>query len=426
MDDDDDAFSFCDIQPPKCKVLNLRLVPRLLRLPRELRDLIYQYALIEPPRWQKLHKASCVWNPDPEGLKYPLPHSILMRHAYTHDELKRGKKPPCTCGKRSALNLRRACRQIYAETTPVFYERNVFSFADAKDLSQWIRRLTPHKRSLVRHLHALRDPTRGLGPYRDVELLPGLRTLDIDTHFLAKDFGGRRADARCANLAQLTQLRRVRVIRPAFHPFELAPGVCYARIPVWEVRHAVLSAADWWREEYDRQGRVDSDHSSLLTAATEGFLEEHAIPASAAPSEWAAGPLRVPMFDREDFGEILCFNVPLAQSVVEGLRRKERKAVLKAEAEERKGIHDTRLAEIEAKARVVRLGKLAELAEKKEQQRQEEVARLQPHKKWHVEVRSRRAGIARGKGRAEKLHLEDEMEWARGDWEACGQDADEY
>lgn len=24
VDDDDDAFSFCDIQPPKCKVLNLR------------------------------------------------------------------------------------------------------------------------------------------------------------------------------------------------------------------------------------------------------------------------------------------------------------------------------------------------------------------------------------------------------------------
>ncbi|EKG11471.1 ribosomal protein L32 [Macrophomina phaseolina MS6] len=431
-EESDDAFSFCEVPAPlRYKVMKLRLESRLLKLPREIRNQIYHHALVEPPCYLKLHDPLCSWNPNPEDLDARLPHSILMPHDSMIQELDRPSACPCKCPRRTALNLRRACRQIYIESTPIFYENNVFCFDKPEDLSRWIRFLPPKHRSLIRHICALRDTSRGeVAPYRDIHLLTGLRTLDIDFYLSPDDFGPTRDDAR-ANLNQLPHLRRVRIIKPFSHNFRqrqladpAAPhlgALYYAKIPVWEV-HTVdkPSDPDWLTKEHERMQSVRADPTTS-TARSEHFLRAHNLRRPTDPYEWHR-PIRVPLKNRDDFEELLCFNVPLAPAVEERLERRERRAAIKTDLMWSARLRDEYAAEARAEKRAERAGRMEEMEEKRERERKEEVVRLQPHKKWHAEMRSRKAGIAKGKGRAARLQMEDEVEWAREDWDACARE----
>ena len=121
-------------------------VSRLLTLPRELRDLIYQYTLIEPIRWDRKHAPGCYHlNLDPS------------------DAMTGGQR--CACSHRRGINLLYVNKTVYREATVIFYQDNTFAFGfhdfwqyssdRAKRELQALTKLPLHLARLIRHVSIL-------------------------------------------------------------------------------------------------------------------------------------------------------------------------------------------------------------------------------------------------------------------------------
>ena len=143
---------------------------RLLQLPREIRDIIYEHALvrdtipidcavIEGPGYRKLMGFPCPYSPQLHEA-YPLSRDVTYRRTWslpiydlkvdiqggTWMEPKRAQMtyqlaPPCARPNDAyrhdeiAIQLLQVCRTINDEARPLFYKRNVFSFTDKFPIS---------------------------------------------------------------------------------------------------------------------------------------------------------------------------------------------------------------------------------------------------------------------------------------------------
>ncbi|KAL1619302.1 hypothetical protein SLS56_010192 [Neofusicoccum ribis] len=268
---------------------------------------------------------------------------------------------------------------------------------------------------MIYHLSVVRPLSKSKSSvYKNIELLPELRTLDLDRRFDGGDELERNEERAWEFLSQLQHLERLRLVDAGSYRLARTDTSSYPRETLWHVEYMDLTDKSY--------GGLDLWDTVHHDAPRERACDHVEHPNFRKPSNLSESTNPVVVdFSREN-SEIWCFNFPLPDAVVDRLRKKQRRAELKWERDFLRSQRIKDQAELEMERRIGRSEKLDKLAEQKDQQRKEEVARLQPHKKWHAEVRSRRAGIAKGKGRAERLHLDDEIEWAREDWDSCFND----
>lgn len=171
------------VEPPPLK--------GLLGLPREIRDQIYHYALVEPPKWKKHHQAHCEFAPrDSDVLERP---PFCLRKAVWSDE-KQGDVivHACRCASRKGLGLLRANRQLHNEAAPVFWSMNLHCFsiwaqfvADVKD------RLRPEYRDMIRYVSIMDEFGEDAHVDRSelwstVLLCRGLRKLEVRPEYCTR------------------------------------------------------------------------------------------------------------------------------------------------------------------------------------------------------------------------------------------------
>lgn len=113
-----------------------------LGLPTEIRDQIYSFLIIEPPRLLKRHRPSCPYAHVPGGWGY-----------YFNDNPAWLPLRRCNCAKRQNLGILLVSRCVQADAARAFWSLNVFSFHGA---GQFVRdvglNLRSDYRSLIRHV----------------------------------------------------------------------------------------------------------------------------------------------------------------------------------------------------------------------------------------------------------------------------------
>lgn len=141
-----------------------RITKGFFSLPREVRDVVYEAALVGPNRWERAHEATCPHCPKSLfGLAMPFfdiepgPCKCWPCQHHRSGEVK--IIPPCNCGKRKGLNLLRANKQINTEAAPIFWSKNKHTFANPSEFVNGV-------------LLNLRDKTRDL--ITDVSIMPPL------------------------------------------------------------------------------------------------------------------------------------------------------------------------------------------------------------------------------------------------------------
>ncbi|CAJ2504196.1 Uu.00g115900.m01.CDS01 [Anthostomella pinea] len=122
----------------------------LTTLPRELRDLIYGFALLQPSRIRQRHKATCERSQRERGqpeqppfIPKPLPSFRVVGSTQ--------EPAGCGCAKRR-LDLLLVSRQIHAEAAPVFWSKSTHTFENAEMFVEDMGRLRPEYRNLIRHI----------------------------------------------------------------------------------------------------------------------------------------------------------------------------------------------------------------------------------------------------------------------------------
>ncbi|KAK7977281.1 hypothetical protein PG988_004771 [Apiospora saccharicola] len=159
-------------------VLVVRVRPNVfpfLQLPREIRDVIYKFVLVEPPKYQRRHEATCKYaSLSPTCAEKP---PFCTAESYYCEDF-------CHCAKRRNLAILSVNRQIYDEGSPVLWEDNVFSFCSTASFNQWLEStVSAAKRSIIRHIaiyliqhwaHRLGGDDRGIA--MDDRLLYNLQT----------------------------------------------------------------------------------------------------------------------------------------------------------------------------------------------------------------------------------------------------------
>ncbi|KAK5714794.1 hypothetical protein LTR17_017041 [Elasticomyces elasticus] len=135
--------------PRTLKILNIKRRTNLLGLPREIRDLIYEYALVQPYYWNKPHEPQCPLIDLKKAWQWP----VYRTWYETVDEIVDNRNIPGTpidqvtstnpltdgqvkdcfnagCHSRLGINLRLANRQVFTETEDIFWTKNTFCYSD--------------------------------------------------------------------------------------------------------------------------------------------------------------------------------------------------------------------------------------------------------------------------------------------------------
>ncbi|KAK2759062.1 hypothetical protein FQN54_003161 [Arachnomyces sp. PD_36] len=146
------------------------------KLPRELRDIIYAYVLVEPYYLDRRHSASCEES-DPGCDKPETPPFIA----------------PCysRCNRRRGLGLLLVNRLIHDEATPIFWGRNVHCFCSPGEFRENVSsRLRKRYRDYIQHVHIV-FPYQPHTPHSGTEALwkaiflcKNLRTLELGPDLL--------------------------------------------------------------------------------------------------------------------------------------------------------------------------------------------------------------------------------------------------
>lgn len=170
--------------------------PSLLNLPREIRDLIYHFTLVEPPRWTKHHNALCryavVDTATCERPPFVMYNTTWGRRDSTCRLRDTTFRVECPCARRAGINLLLANRAVHHEAAPIFWSGNVFHFWTGFEFLRDVREhLRDEYKALIHHvviMHHTMHPFPDPGPFDNVdqcavwELLltcSGLRTLEV-------------------------------------------------------------------------------------------------------------------------------------------------------------------------------------------------------------------------------------------------------
>lgn len=127
-------------------VLVVRVRPKtfpFLQLPREIRDVIYVLVLVEPPKYQRRHRATCMFA--------SLSPTCAEKLPFCTEEFP-GREDFCHCAKRRHLAILSVNRQVYEAAICVLWEKNAFSFFSTDSVHRWLTSITAAKRSIIRHI----------------------------------------------------------------------------------------------------------------------------------------------------------------------------------------------------------------------------------------------------------------------------------
>ncbi|KAK7229295.1 hypothetical protein V2G26_001465 [Clonostachys chloroleuca] len=124
--------------------------PGLDLLPPEVRLLIYEFTLVEIPRWDKKHKLECKYRPgSTQGFEPP----PFAQSKVTVSEFPWTVKTetPCSCAKRQGLSLLRVSKSHYEICSRIFLSKNTFCFLDAVEFLAIVgHSLRPELRDQIR------------------------------------------------------------------------------------------------------------------------------------------------------------------------------------------------------------------------------------------------------------------------------------
>lgn len=135
----------------------------LLGLPRELRDIIYELTLAEPPLYLRKHQPGCPRINILHGAETPVCKSTLeeFERGYGREQDK-WKFEACEkiCQGRAGLALLRVNKQVHEEAQQIFLEKNVFCFMSALAFINTCAGIPDTVPSRVRRLAILQDQTQ--------------------------------------------------------------------------------------------------------------------------------------------------------------------------------------------------------------------------------------------------------------------------
>ncbi|KAF9699565.1 hypothetical protein EKO04_002325 [Ascochyta lentis] len=135
----------------------------LLRLPPEIRNIIFEHATRKPLRVELyfIRLSRC---------------SISGYSSHSHKTLPR----------HIGLKLPQVCRQVYAETAILVYRVNRFSFVTKQSLTKWLSKRLPAQREAIEHLELfegnIEDIDKGKTVFQELKetSCPNLRSLTQD------------------------------------------------------------------------------------------------------------------------------------------------------------------------------------------------------------------------------------------------------
>ncbi|KAK1637646.1 hypothetical protein BDP81DRAFT_405694 [Colletotrichum phormii] len=144
----------------------------LCQLPIDIRDLIYEFALVEPKRRDIEHTPDC--SGYSKSFKYLEPPAFLLKDIVISEEPHRlfwdldgfywPREPLCRCDQRKGLGLLLASKQVHAEAAPIFWSKNTFSFLSGYEVITALNHLLrPKYRDLVSSISVLRMWSGAMG-----------------------------------------------------------------------------------------------------------------------------------------------------------------------------------------------------------------------------------------------------------------------
>jgi hypothetical protein len=190
----------------------------LFKLPRELRDQVYRYCLVELPKWERRHGAFCKFTPrDTVAFETPpwslINNSVIPRPGSTTADYPNS----CSCAKRKGLSLLGVSRRIHHETAPILWSENVFCWITHKKFTENISSLREEYQQLIRRVSVMTDGYEGdtdgrrYGPpayaafWTTVRLLRGLTAIEIRPEYVTEYFNDiQLLKTSCPKLGALT------------------------------------------------------------------------------------------------------------------------------------------------------------------------------------------------------------------------------
>ncbi|WQF79415.1 hypothetical protein CDEST_04429 [Colletotrichum destructivum] len=132
-----------------------------MQLPREVRDQIYEYSLVEPKRHGISHESGCYYK-STQSLLWEAPAFLLKNVMICENPYRLVTEPACDCAKRKCVNLLLVNRQIHAEAALVFWSRNTFCFLSAFEVIVALRHNLRHQyRNLVTEICVMSPADNG-------------------------------------------------------------------------------------------------------------------------------------------------------------------------------------------------------------------------------------------------------------------------
>ncbi|KAK5167201.1 uncharacterized protein LTR77_007932 [Saxophila tyrrhenica] len=197
----------------------------LLTIPQELRDKIWELAVVEPDLWYRRHDPRGPIPSQTKGSQRPVfecYESSSVRSKYLHKRYCSPSECDCPtpqgkrvckhlCQGRPGLALLRTCRQIYNEADPIFWKQNMFCFENSMSLLDTLGSLPQSTLDKIQRLSAL-DPN-DIEAFEFGEQRRRARTIISRLHNLKElEMGPEAIVANPDFLLTLSQLRYFRIV----------------------------------------------------------------------------------------------------------------------------------------------------------------------------------------------------------------------
>ncbi|CAH0045487.1 unnamed protein product [Clonostachys solani] len=135
--------------------------PGLDFLPPEVRLLIYEFTLVEVPRWDKKHKFECKYRPG-SAQGFEPPPFAQSKITVSESPWRTKTETPCSCAKRQGLSLLRVSKSLNKICSPIFWSQNTFCFLDAVEFLALVgHSLRPELRDQIRDISIMNPDHTG-------------------------------------------------------------------------------------------------------------------------------------------------------------------------------------------------------------------------------------------------------------------------
>ncbi|CAI6097186.1 unnamed protein product [Clonostachys chloroleuca] len=136
-----------------------------MHLPPEVRLRIYEFVLVEIPRWDKKHHLKCRCRPrlDSDDTEHPPFLQSMVKITPVPPKFHIATTTRCDCAKRKGLSLLLASREINQAASPIFWSLNTFCFLDSMEFLATVgHRLRPKHQQRIQSVSFMSPDARGM------------------------------------------------------------------------------------------------------------------------------------------------------------------------------------------------------------------------------------------------------------------------